>query len=71
MTTKRRHRLTPRDGIECFEVRSVTYLDCDGKLTSRCEVTWAEDSGEPGLHEVLGALRLAERDLIALYDEDS
>lgn len=54
---RRRLRLVPKDGVECFEVRSVLYFDSEGDAM----VTYDIDSpntgdGEVPIHEALGVM---------------
>lgn len=61
MSGRKRLRLVPKDGVECFEVRAVLYLTREGKSIVAVHVDTPDNQGGGAvpLHEVLGVLDFA------------
>lgn len=58
---RKRIRLVPRDGVECFEVRIALYLTPEGDFQIGYEISDPDDPNVyPPLHEVLGVLEFAK-----------
>jgi hypothetical protein len=69
-TKRRRFRLKPKGGVECFEVRLVTSIKPDGTIVTLTEVTTPDSIDEPNVGDVLEALRQARRSVIEAYEGD-
>lgn len=68
---RRRTRLVPPTGIECFEIRAALWFRRDGSaMVGHSISTPDEPEARPPLHEVLGVLRFAEAAIIEAYAED-
>lgn len=70
MTARRRLRLVPREGVECFELRATLYFTPEGDAEVAYSISTPDDpETKPPLHEVLGLLRFTEAMLIDDYDK--
>lgn len=66
---RRRTKLVPEGGVECFEIRAVLYFDEAGDEMVDAEVDTPDRTGVEGipLHAVLGVLDMARDQIKAEY----
>lgn len=65
---RRRPRLVPPDGVECFEIRAALWFEADGSALIGYSISSPDGQEvQPPLHEVLGVLRFTEASLLEAY----
>jgi hypothetical protein len=65
---RKRRKLVPDEAVECFELRVALYLTGDGNAMTSYEISTPDEPEVwPPLHELLGLLRMTERNIQDTY----